>query len=123
VLDDRPTASKTEFRATPAFDGEGAELMWNHYLAGQPGSAQAVPARRAQLHGLPAALITCAEIDPFRDEAVDYAQRLLRAGVSTELHVFAGACHGFDSLLPEWSGSQRLFTLQGDALSRVFNAE
>jgi acetyl esterase len=54
---------------------------------------------------------------------VDYAQRLLRAGVSTELHVFAGACHGFDSLLPEWSGSQRLFTLQGDALSRVFNAE
>ena len=45
---------------------------------------------------------------------------VLRAGVSTELHVFAGACHGFDSLLPDWPGSQRLFSLQGDALSRAF---
>jgi acetyl esterase len=123
VLDDRPTASKTEFRATPAFDGEGAELMWSHYLGGQSGSPDAVPARRTQLHGLPTALITCAEIDPFRDEAVDYALRLLRAGVSTELHVFPGACHGFDSLLPEWSCSQALFTLQGDALSRAFAVE
>jgi acetyl esterase/lipase len=121
VLDDRPTASRTEFRASPAFDGEGAELMWRHYLAGQSPAPAAVPARRAQLAGLPTALITCAEIDPFRDEAVEYALRLLRAGVGTELHVFPGACHGFDSLLPEWPASQRLFALQGDALSRAFN--
>lgn len=120
VLDDRPTASKTEFRATPAFDGEGAELMWGHYLAGQSPSAQSVPARRSQLRGMAPALVTCAEIDPFRDEAVEYAWRLLRAGVSAELHVFPGACHGFDSLLPEWHASQRLFALQGDALARAF---
>jgi acetyl esterase/lipase len=68
-------------------------------------------------------LITCAEIDPFRDEAVDYALRLLHAGVSTELHVFAGTCHGFDSLLPDWSISERLFTLQGHALSNAFYGE
>jgi acetyl esterase/lipase len=66
-------------------------------------------------------LITCAEIDPFRDEAVEYALRLLRAGVSTELAVFPGACHGFDSLLPEWAASQRLFALQGEALARAFS--
>jgi acetyl esterase/lipase len=65
-------------------------------------------------------LITCAEIDPFRDEAVEYAHRLRRAGVPTELHVFSGACHGFDSLLPEWTSSQRLFALQGAALSKAF---
>jgi len=40
--------------------------------------------------------------------------------VATELHVFPRTCHGFDSLLPDWSHSERLFTLQGDALSRVF---
>ncbi|GAB2995834.1 alpha/beta hydrolase [Mycobacterium bourgelatii] len=120
VLDDRPTASRLEFRATPAFDGEGADLMWSHYLAGRPGSPDAVPARRGQLEGLPPALITCAEIDPFRDEAIEYATRLLRAGVATELHVFPRVCHGFDSLLPEWSVSQRLFALQGSALSAAF---
>ncbi|HTZ12784.1 MAG TPA: alpha/beta hydrolase [Mycobacterium sp.] len=120
VLDDRATASKTEFAASPAFDGEGAELMWRHYLASD-GSAASVPARRERLGGLPTALITCAEIDPFRDEAIEYAHRLLRAGVSTELHVFARTCHGFDSLLPDWSASQRLFELQGDALRRIWH--
>ena len=39
VLDDRATASKTEFSATPAFDGPAAELMWRHYLGSVPPSA------------------------------------------------------------------------------------
>lgn len=121
VLDDRRTPSKDEFRSSPAFDSEAADLMWRYYLGTDPVSPDAVPARRAELSGLPTALITCAEIDPFRDEAVDYALRLLRAGVSTELHIFAGACHGFDSLLPDWPGSQRLFALQGDALQGVWD--
>lgn len=121
VLDDRATPSKAEFHTSPAFDGEGAELMWRHYLDPEAVAEAAVPARRTELAGLAPALITCAEIDPFRDEAVDYALRLLRAGVSAELHVFARACHGFDSLLPEWPGSQRLFALQGDALSSALH--
>jgi acetyl esterase/lipase len=64
------------------------------------------------------ALITCSELDPLRDEAIDYARRLMLAGVATELHVFPGTVHGFDSLLPEWDTSQRLFELQGAALRR-----
>ncbi|SOX51635.1 alpha/beta hydrolase [Mycobacterium ahvazicum] len=122
VLDDRPTASKAEFRTSPAFDSEAAELMWRYYLGDRPASPDTVPARRPELKHLPTTLITCAEIDPFRDEAIDYALRLLRAGVSTELHVFARTCHGFDSLLPDWSESERLFTLQGQALHRVWYA-
>lgn len=120
VLDDRATASKAEFRTSPAFDSEAAELMWRHYLAGHAPSPQAVPARVGDLRCVAPALITCAEVDPFRDEAVEYALRLLRCGVGTELHVFPGACHGFDSLLPDWSMSERLFTLQSQALRRVW---
>lgn len=121
VLDDRNTASKTEFSATPAFDGLAADLMWRHYLGEARASAAAVPARRTSLAGLPPAFISCAEIDPLRDEALDYAARLLRAGVATELHLFPGACHGFDSLLPDWETSQQLFELQGRALQRAFH--
>ena len=120
VLDDRETASKAQFCTSPAFDSEAAELMWSYYLGPATGSVAAVPARQAQLRGLPPALITCAEIDPFRDEAVDYALQLLRAGVSAELHVFPRTCHGFDSLLPDWSDSERLFALQGHALERAW---
>lgn len=121
VLDDRATASKAEFCTSPAFDSEAAELMWRYYLGTASVPDAAVPARRDQFGGLPPALITCAEIDPFRDEAVDYALSLLRARVSAELHVFARTCHGFDSLLPDWPISERLFALQGHALSSAFS--
>jgi len=33
--------------------------------------------------------------------------------------VFPRTCHGFDSLLPDWSAAQRLFELQSDALRRA----
>jgi acetyl esterase len=120
VLDDRVTASKAEFAATPAFDGPACAQMWRHYLGSTAPSADAVPARRSQLTGLPTTFISCSEIDPLRDEALDYALRLLGAGIATELHVFPATCHGFDSLLPDWEVAEQLFTLQGRALRRAF---
>ena len=121
VLDDRPMPSKDEFDATPGFDGPAVTSMWQHYLASELVPVGAVPARADDLAGVASALITCSELDPLRDEAVDYALRLMWAGVATELHVFPGTCHGFDSLLPEWETSQRLFDLQGAALRRALH--
>jgi acetyl esterase len=121
VLDDRSTPSKAEFVATPGFDGPAANLMWRHYLADTPPTGQTVPARRSQLAGIPSAFISCSELDPLRDEALQYASNLLRAGVATELHAFPGTCHGFDSLLPEWETSRQLFALQGRALHRALS--
>jgi acetyl esterase len=121
VLDDRPMPSKEEFDSTPGFDGPAVTQMWRHYLAGEPVPADAVPARAGELAGVACTLITCSELDPLRDEAVDYALRLMWAGVATELHVFPGTCHGFDSLLPEWETSQQLFELQGVALRRALH--
>jgi acetyl esterase len=122
VLDDRPTPSKAEFVATPGFDGPAAQQMWHHLAGGETVSVDAVPARREELTGLAAALVTCSELDPLRDEAIDYAVRLMRSGVATELHAYPGTCHGFDSLLPEWDVSRALFALQGAALRRAFDA-
>lgn len=119
VLDDGLTPSKQEFHDTPGFDGPAAELMWRHYLAGAEPAAGAVPARAADLSGLAPAFISCSELDPLRDEAVDYALRLMWAGVPTDLHVFAGTCHGFDSLVPDWEISTQLFELQGTAVRRA----
>jgi acetyl esterase len=60
------------------------------------------------------------ELDPLRDEAVDYAGLLTSAGVATELHIYPATCHGFDSFLPEWDVSRQLFERQGHALRRAF---
>ena len=121
VLDDRPMPSKDEFITTPGFDRSAVTQMWQHYAAGESVPSGAVPGRADELAGAASALITCSELDPLRDEAVDYALRLMWAGVATELHVFPGTCHGFDSLLPEWETSQQLFELQGAALRRALH--
>jgi acetyl esterase/lipase len=31
-----------------------------------------------------------------RDENIEYAMRLMQVGVSTKLHIYPGAFHGFD---------------------------
>ncbi|WP_123023753.1 alpha/beta hydrolase [Mycolicibacterium stellerae] len=121
VLDDRPTPSKNEFDTTPGFDAPAVTLMWQHYLAGQAPSADAAPARATELVGLASTLITCSELDPLRDEAIDYARRLMSAGVAVELHVFAGTCHGFDAFVPGWEVSEQLFDIQGAALRRALH--
>ncbi len=119
VIDDRPSPSKEEFAATPGFDGPAAAQMWRHYSEALP--AAAVPGHTDDLDGLPRTFISCSELDPLRDEAIDYALRLLWAGVSTELHVLAGTCHGFDSMLPGWEVSRQLFALQGAALRKALH--
>jgi acetyl esterase len=123
VLDDRPMPSKDEFVTTPGFAGPAVTQMWQHYSAGESVPGDAVPARADELSGVASALITCSELDPLRDEAIDYALRLMWAAVATELHVVPGTCHGFDSLLPEWETSQQLFLLQGAALRRALHYE
>ena len=38
----------------------------------------------------------CGALDLFIDEDIDYARRLIRAGVPTEFHVYPGAPHAFN---------------------------
>jgi acetyl esterase/lipase len=38
-------------------------------------------------------------VDPNRDEAIGYAQRLLQAGVSVDLHQWPGTFHGSQAIL------------------------
>lgn len=120
VLDDRPSPSKQEFTTTPGFDGPACAQMWSYYAAAQDVWA-AAPGRHDDLTGMAPALITCSELDPLRDEAIDYALRLMWAGVGTELRVFPGTVHGFDSLAPEWAVSRELFAQQGSALRRALH--
>jgi acetyl esterase/lipase len=57
-------------------------------------------------------------IDLFAEEDIAYAQRLIQAGVSTELLVAPGAFHAFDLLAPETRISRRFTAAWNDALQR-----
>jgi acetyl esterase/lipase len=121
MLDPGSTRSRREFARAPGLAGRAMDRGWAHYLAEAASSGDAVPAHRTNLEGLPPSFISCAEIDPCRDEAVDYATRLLRAYVHTELHLFAAAFHGFDSAAPDWAVSREVQTLHARSLHRAFS--
>lgn len=98
VTDDRlQTPSMRQFTDTPLWTRKNAELSWAAYLgtdfAGDA-PAYAAPARADDLRALPPAFISACEYDPLRDEALEYGQRLVAAGVSTEMHLYPGTFHG-----------------------------
>jgi acetyl esterase/lipase len=101
MLDDR-TGSAI---ATGAYAGEfmwdkaANGFAWRSYLGGLTGDdipGRAAPAREKNLSDLPPTFIAVGQLDLFVAENIDYAKRLMDAGIPTELHVYPGAFHGFD---------------------------
>lgn len=101
MLDDRtgstgdPHPYCGEFVWTP----ERNRFGWSALLGVEAGSDRvpeaAVPARAADLAGLPPTFISVGALDLLADESMDFARRLMRGGVPVELHLIPGAYHGF----------------------------
>lgn len=121
-LDDRQeTWSARHFTDTPWLTRDKLATAWRHYLGSAPATPYAAPARAVDLSGLPPAYIGTAEFDPNRDENIGYAQRLLQAGVSVELHQWPGTFHGSQAILSA-EVSQRQIAELGAALRRAMAA-
>lgn len=103
MIDDRMTTTSSGW-AVPVWPPTSNDFGWSSYLSGRRGADDveiyAAPARATDLAGLPPTFISVGALDGFLDEDIDYAHRLLAAGVPTELHVYPGAPHGFDLMLP-----------------------
>jgi acetyl esterase/lipase len=125
MLDDRSaTFSSTQYDGTTVWDRNDNAHGWTSLLGNQVGgegvSPYAAPARADDLAGLPPALVDVGEVETFRDECIDYARRLLGAGVPTELHVYPGAFHGFDLIAPDSRIGRLAWGLRWAALTRAF---
>jgi triacylglycerol lipase len=94
---------------------------WSSLLGHEPGrdgvSPYAAPARAEDLSRLPPTFISIGALDLFLEEDLEYARRLLRAGVPTELHVYPGAFHAFD-MAPDAGVAQQARRDSREALAR-----
>ena len=125
MIDDRnETPSSREVTDVGVWDRATNLLAWRAVLGDRAGtdgvSAYAAPARAGDLGGLPPAFIAVGELDVFRDEDLDYARRLVAAGVPTELHLYAGAYHAFDLFAPDARLSKSLTESWFGFLARRF---
>lgn len=98
MLDDRtsaPGATPNPWAGEIVWTPENNRFAWSSYI-GEADPNECVPARATTLAGLPPTWIATGALDLFAEENLEYARRLLRGGVATELHVYPGVFHGFD---------------------------
>jgi acetyl esterase/lipase len=105
TMDDRLlTPSSNEMNDGRVLNKETCEGIWNLYLGEghktKDISPYAAPSRAMDLSGLPPAYIFVGELDPHRDETLDYVTRLVQAGVPTGFTLYSGCFHGFDMMVP-----------------------
>lgn len=101
AIDDRMNSdSATKYVDTPLWSKGTAQASWTLYLRGtaSPGADDvppyAAPARAEDLRGMPPTFVAAAHLDPLRDEAIEFSQKLLASGIPTELHLYPGTFHG-----------------------------
>jgi len=128
MLDDRTGSTKQAppHIGTLVWTAELNRRGWSALLGVPAGSDRvpegAVPARIANISGLPPTYIAVGALDLFVEEDIAYAQRLINAGVPVELNVIPGAYHGFDILAPQASVTRRFRTALNNVLERAFTA-
>ena len=118
MLDDRTTDPALDDAGFRLWNSASNRIGWTSYL-GDSDPADAVPARRDDLAGLPPAWLGVGTLDLFHREGLTHAERLIAAGVGCEVHEVPGAFHGFDKLAPNALISQAYFDSQCASLRRA----
>ena len=101
MIDDRTAVRKNLHPHVGEFvwTQENNYFGWRSLLDREPGSAGVSPyaaaSRAADVSGLPPTYLSVGGLDLFLEENMTYADRLSRAGVPIEFHMYPRAYHGF----------------------------
>lgn len=105
MLDDRTTQPDPEIEPFAMWTTDDNITGWGCLLGDDAGGDEvpsyAAPAREQDLSALPPAYIEVGQLDIFRGEDLEYAERLSQAGVGVELHVHPGVPHAFEVFAPD----------------------
>ncbi|NOU75808.1 alpha/beta hydrolase fold domain-containing protein [Paenibacillus sp. LMG 31458] len=124
MIDDRNmTPSSHEITDPAVWNRENNLAAWKMYLGEHADgdiSPYAAPMRTESLTGLPPTYTCVGQLDPFRDETIEYVARLAQAGVDVEFQLYPGCYHAFEHVVPNAEISQRARNGYLDALARAF---
>ena len=126
MLDDREADSETPASTYEKTWNPGMKrTAWQSYLGadaqGSDVPIYAAPGRAtvAELHGLPPTSIDVGALDIFRNESIEFARRLMAAGVRCDLIVVGGAFHASEALAPTADASARIHAARASAFERA----
>ncbi|MBB5958656.1 acetyl esterase/lipase [Saccharothrix tamanrassetensis] len=127
MLDDRnESVSTRQYDGIGAWDRNNNDTAWDAILGPLRGTDEVspyqVPARMADLSGLPPAYLDVGAAEIFRDETTEYALRIWATGGQAELHVWAGGYHGFAGFSPDAEVSRAAGEARLSWLRRILRA-
>lgn len=124
MLDDRnDRVSNCQYPDAGPWNASMNAVGWAALLGERAGGpdvpAYAAPSRAIDLSGLPPVYIEVGAAEALRDESVDWASRIWEAGGQAELHVWAGAFHGFTGDAPDSIASRAARAVRRSWVRRI----
>jgi acetyl esterase/lipase len=115
MLDDRMTTESAKDNNAPVWNSKSNFNGWKLYLGGLFGTPNvpyyAAAARAEDYSNLPPTATFVGDLEPFRDETVQYVSNLRKAGVPVEFEIYKGCYHGFDQMCPKAEVSKKALDL------------
>jgi|GEM_PF-247035 len=119
MIDDRMTNNSSRDNNAPVWNSRSNYNCWKLYLGELFGSENvpyyAAPSRATDYSNLPPAATFVGELEPFRDEVIQYVENLRQAGVPVNFQIFPGCYHAFEQVCPKAEISQKAFAFIGNS--------
>lgn len=111
MIDDRMIHPSSINNKAPLWNSKTNQIAWDLYLRGLkekelPIPVYAAPAREADYSDLPPTVTFVGDLEPFKDETIEYVENLKKAGVPVEFKLYQGCFHGFEAVAPKAKVSQ-----------------
>jgi acetyl esterase/lipase len=111
MIDDRMTSESSMDNDAPVWNSKSNLVSWKLYLGKLFGTPDvpcyAAPGRAKAFDRLPPAVTFVGDLEPFRDETIEYVESLRKAGVPVDFQIYKGCYHGFDTVCPKAEVSKK----------------
>jgi acetyl esterase/lipase len=110
MIDGRMESESARENNAPVWSSRANTVAWKLDLGelyGKDVPAYAAAARATNHRGLPPTVTFVGHLEPFRDETIEYVDKLRKAGVPVDFPVFAGCYHSFETMSPNAEVSRR----------------
>ncbi|MGM0900694.1 MAG: alpha/beta hydrolase fold domain-containing protein [Bacillota bacterium] len=103
MMDDRMTTELARENNAPIWNSTTNRWAWKLYLGElfeKDVPVYAAAARATDYRNLPPTITFVGDIEPFRDETIQYVTNLKEAGIPVDFELYKGCYHGFDIISP-----------------------
>ncbi len=106
MLDDRQNTESATNNDSPGWSSKSNNLGWSAYLRDLVKQnavipSYAAPARATDYSHLPPTITFVGDLEPFRDETIQYVTNLQKADIPVTFRLFKGCFHAFDVVFPK----------------------